>query len=139
MFSTVAGGFELSKILGQPVGPGKANWMAAAYSLTQSAFVLISGRLGAVYGHQKLLVLGGVVIVAFSVANAFCTTYSSFVAIRALTGVGGGILMPNAVATLTIMVPPGKVRNFTLATFAASPPCRSRDWCSDDGRFSSVF
>ncbi|KAI8648350.1 hypothetical protein LRP88_02194 [Fusarium phalaenopsidis] len=122
MFSTVAGGFELSKILGQPVGPGKANWMAAAYSLTQSAFVLISGRLGAVYGHQKLLVLGGVVIVAFSVANAFCTTYSSFVAIRALTGVGGGILMPNAVATLTIMVPPGKVRNFTLATFAASPP-----------------
>ncbi|UPL02881.1 hypothetical protein LCI18_013815 [Fusarium solani-melongenae] len=122
MFSTVAGGFELSKILGQPVGPGKANWMAAAYSLTQSAFVLISGRLGAVYGHQKLLLLGGVVIVIFSVANAFCTTYSSFVAIRALTGVGGGVLMPNAVATLTIMVPPGKARNFTLATFAASPP-----------------
>lgn len=30
--------------------------------------------------------------------------------------------MPNAVATLTIMVPPGKVRNFTLAIFAASPP-----------------
>ncbi|KAF5263962.1 hypothetical protein FOXYS1_5280 [Fusarium oxysporum] len=122
MFSTVAGGYELSKILGKPVGPGQANWMAAAYSLTQSAFVLISGRLGAVYGHQKLLLLGGVIIVTFSIANAFCNTYNAFIAIRALTGVGGGILMPNAVATLTIMVPPGKVRNFTLAIFAASPP-----------------
>ncbi|RKL43954.1 hypothetical protein BFJ70_g4266 [Fusarium oxysporum] len=122
MFSTVAGGYELSKILGKPVGPGQANWMAAAYSLTQSALVLISGRLGAVYGHQKLLLLGGVIIVTFSIANAFCNTYNAFIAIRALTGVGGGILMPNAVATLTIMVPPGKVRNFTLAIFAASPP-----------------
>ncbi|KAM0241435.1 hypothetical protein ACHAP5_007632 [Fusarium lateritium] len=122
MFSTVAGGYELSKILGKSVGPGQANWMAAAYSLTQSAFVLISGRLGAIYGHQNLLLLGGIIIVTFSIANAFCNTYTSFIAIRALTGVGGGILMPNAVATLTIMVPPGKVRNFTLAIFAASPP-----------------
>lgn len=30
--------------------------------------------------------------------------------------------MPNAVATLTILVPPGKARNLTLAAFAASPP-----------------
>lgn len=30
--------------------------------------------------------------------------------------------MPNAVATLTIMVPPGRARNITLATFAATPP-----------------
>ncbi|RBR18068.1 hypothetical protein FVER53590_04315 [Fusarium verticillioides] len=122
MFSTVAAGYELSKILGKPVGPGQANWMAAAYSLTQSAFVLISGRLGTVYGHQRLLLLGGIIIIAFSIANAFCNNYTSFIIIRAFTGVGGGILMPNAVATLTIMVPPGKVRNFTLAIFAASPP-----------------
>ncbi|OJJ38749.1 hypothetical protein ASPWEDRAFT_127484 [Aspergillus wentii DTO 134E9] len=122
MFSTVAGGFELSAQLGRAVGPGQANWMAAAYSLTQSAFVLISGRLGAIYGHQRLVLLGGTIIVVCSIGNAFCTTYDSFVAVRALTGVGGGIIMPNAVATLTIMVPPGKGRNFTLATFAASPP-----------------
>ncbi|CAI7618920.1 unnamed protein product [Penicillium viridicatum] len=121
-FSTVAGGYEFSARLGVEVGPGKANWMAAAYGLTQGSFVLISGRLGAVYGHQRLLILGGAILVVFSLANAFCNTYVSFIVMRALTGVGGGILMPNAVATLTIMVPPGKARNFTLATFAASPP-----------------
>lgn len=74
------------------------------------------------FGHHRLLLLGGAIIVVFSLVNAFCTTYSSFVAVRGLTGVGGGILMPNAVATLMIMVPPGKARNVTLATFAASPP-----------------
>ncbi|GAM36590.1 hypothetical protein TCE0_018f05791 [Talaromyces pinophilus] len=122
MFSTVAGGFELSAKLGHESKPGDANWMAAAYSLTQSAVVLITGRLGAIYGHTRLLLLGGIIIVSFSICNAFCNTYTSFIAIRALTGVGGGVVMPNAVATLTIMVPPGRARNVTLATFAATPP-----------------
>ncbi|KAJ5093600.1 MFS general substrate transporter [Penicillium angulare] len=122
MFSTVAGGYEFSARLGQKFGAGQANWMAAAYGLTQSAFVLISGRLGTIYGHQRLLLLGGAIFVIFSICNAFCNTYSSFIAVRALTGIGGGIMMPNAVAALTIMIPPGKTRNYTLALFAASPP-----------------
>jgi MFS family permease len=92
------------------------------FRLTQSAVVLITGRLGAIYGHTRLLLLGGIIIVIFSICNAFCNTYTSFIAIRALTGVGGGVVMPNAVATLTIMVPPGRARNVTLATFAATPP-----------------
>ncbi|KAL0263048.1 hypothetical protein SLS55_002023 [Diplodia seriata] len=122
MFSTVAAGFKFSEMLGHASAPGQSNWMAAAYSLTQSAFVLVSGRLGAVYGHKRMLLLGGAIIVVFSLINAFCTTYESFIALRALTGIGGGILMPNAVAMLTIMVPPGRMRNITLAAFAASPP-----------------
>ncbi|KAL3454444.1 major facilitator superfamily domain-containing protein [Aspergillus insuetus] len=122
MFSTVAGGFEFSRLLGVEFGHGQTNWMAAAYSLTQSAFVLISGRLGAVYGHSTLLLIGGAIIVVFSIINAFCITYTSFIAVRALTGIGGGILMPNAVAALTIMIPAGPARNLTLAVFAASPP-----------------
>lgn len=32
MFTTVAGGFKFSSELGRDVGPGQANWMAAAYS-----------------------------------------------------------------------------------------------------------
>lgn len=41
---------------------------------------------------------------------------------RALTGVGGGIFMPNAVSIITTMVPPGRSRNVVLGFFAASPP-----------------
>ncbi|KAJ5979087.1 MFS general substrate transporter [Penicillium viridicatum] len=137
-FSTVAGGCEFSARLGVEVGPGKANWMAAAYGLTQGSFVLISGRLGAMYGHQRLLILGGAILVVFSLANAFCNTYVSFIVMRALTGVGGGILVPNAVATLTIMVPPGKARNFTLATFAVSPPIGAMIGALIDGAVSCL-
>ncbi|KAH6896035.1 major facilitator superfamily domain-containing protein [Thelonectria olida] len=122
MFSTLAGGLEFSARLGSEATPGKANWMGAGFSLTQSAMVLISGRLGAIYGHNRCLLIGGSLIVIFSLANAFTTTYGSFVAMRAMTGVGGGILMPNAVASLMITTPPGPARNATLAIFAASPP-----------------
>ncbi|KAK7953911.1 major facilitator superfamily-domain-containing protein [Apiospora saccharicola] len=105
-FVTIAAGTTFTRDFGRKSGPGQANWMPASYSLTQGAFVLISGRMGAVYGHQRILLLGGVIIVVFSVANAFCGTYESFVAVRALTGVGGGLVMPNAVAMITIMLPP---------------------------------
>lgn len=48
--------------------------------LTQSAFVLVSGRLGAIYGHQRLFLIGGAFIAVFSLVNAFCTSYNAFVA-----------------------------------------------------------
>lgn len=69
-----------------------------------------------------MLLVGGAIMIVFSLTNAFCTTYESFVAVRAMTGIGGGIVMPNAVASLTVMIPPGTIRNVALATFAASPP-----------------
>ncbi|KAH7170000.1 major facilitator superfamily domain-containing protein [Dactylonectria macrodidyma] len=121
-FSTVAGGLAFSKDLGRGSGPGQSNWMAAAYPLTQGAFILITGRLGAVYGHKNLTLIGCSVFSIFSIVNAFCTGYESFIAARALTGIGGGLFMPNAVSTITITVPPGKSRNLLLGFFAASPP-----------------
>ncbi|KAK7414993.1 hypothetical protein QQX98_006226 [Neonectria punicea] len=121
-FVTFAGGLSFSADLGHGSGPGQSNWMAAAYPLTQGAFVLITGRLGAVYGHKQLTLLGCAIFAAFSLVNAFCTTYESFIAARALTGVGGGFFMPNAVSSITITVPPGRSRNLLLGFFAASPP-----------------
>ncbi|SCV47136.1 related to aminotriazole resistance protein [Fusarium fujikuroi] len=119
---TIVGGLPLSKDLGRESGPGKANWMAASYPLTQGAFVLVTGRLGAIYGHSQLTLLGCAIFTLFSLINAFTKTYDSFIAMRALTGVGGGIFMPNAVSIITTMVPPGRSRNVVLGLFAASPP-----------------
>ncbi len=58
----------------------------------------------------------------FSLLNGFCTNYNAFIAMRALTGVGGGIISPNAVAIVTMMLPPGRTRNITIGFFAASAP-----------------
>lgn len=93
--------------------------------MTQSTFVLISGRLGAIYGHQRLALIGLFLFGVASVANGFCRTFSSFVAVRALSGVGGGIYMPNAVTALGLMVPAGHKRTLLYGVFAAAPPIGS--------------
>lgn len=92
------------------------------YSLTQGAFVLISGRLGTIYGHQNTALVGLAIFAAFSFINGFCRSFEAFIAMRAFTGIGGGIFMPNAVTILALMVPPGKARNVLLGLFAAAPP-----------------
>lgn len=90
--------------------------------LTQGAFVLITGRLGSIYGHQTMVLIGSMLFITFSLANALCKTYNAFIAVRALSGIGGGIFMPNAVAIIMTMTPPGRTRNLTMGFFATSPP-----------------
>ncbi|KAL5339913.1 MFS general substrate transporter [Aspergillus crustosus] len=121
----LAAGLEISKALGAPVGPGKANWAAASYPLTQGTFVLISGRLGAKYGHGHILVAGAIWFTIFTLANGFCRSFVSFNACRALSGIGGALIMPNAVALISTTIPPGRVRNITLGFFGASAPIGS--------------
>lgn len=41
---------------------------------------------------------------------------------RALTGIGGAFMVPNALALLTINFPPGKMRNITVGFFGAMAP-----------------
>lgn len=58
----------------------------------------------------------------FSIANGFCRGFAPFVAVRALSGIGGGIYMPNAITALGLMVPPGPTRTLIYGIFAAAPP-----------------
>jgi MFS family permease len=57
-----------------------------------------------------------------TLANGFCNDYVSFNALRALSGIGGALIMPNAVALLSTTLPPGKMRNISLGFFGASAP-----------------
>ena len=120
--TTIAAGLSIAPSLGIAGEPSQANWIAAAYSLTQGTFVLISGRLGSIYGHKTLLLVGGAWFSICSLANGFCTSYISFTIARALTGIGGALIMPNAVAMISITVGPGRMRNLSVASFAASAP-----------------
>lgn len=96
-----------------------------ACRLTQGTFVLISGRLGAVYGHRHVLIGGAVWFVICSLANGFCKTFVAFNVARALSGIGGALIMPNAVALISTTIPPGRSRNVTLGFFGASGPIGS--------------
>lgn len=41
---------------------------------------------------------------------------------RALAGVGGAFILPNAIALLTTTFPPGKMRNISIGMFGAMAP-----------------
>ncbi|KAF2104461.1 MFS general substrate transporter [Rhizodiscina lignyota] len=119
--ATVSGGFKLGEELGI-TDVRLSNWIAASYQLTQGTFVLVSGRLGAVYGHKNMLLLGGIWFAFWSLINSFCANFFAFNIVRGLTGIGGALILPNAVAMIGITFPPGKMRNFCLGIFGAAAP-----------------
>ncbi|KAJ5424954.1 hypothetical protein N7465_000024 [Penicillium sp. CMV-2018d] len=119
-FAGIAGGSALSESLGAK--DTYASWIAASYALTQGTFVLVSGRLGDVYGHRELVLVGGAWLTVCTLANAFCNNFFAFVTMRALAGLGGALIMPNAVAMISSTNPPGRVRNLSLGLFGASAP-----------------
>ncbi|KAI9695120.1 MAG: hypothetical protein M1820_008888 [Bogoriella megaspora] len=120
-FTTIGGGLALARQLGVS-DPSKANWIAASYPLTQGTFVLISGRLGSIYSHKTMLLLGGAWFTIWSLVTSFCRSYLLFNIARGFTGIGGAFILPNAVAMLAITTPPGRMRNLSLGFFSASAP-----------------
>ena len=134
----MGGGFHVGKALGANT-PAQAGWFAASYPfvvpniyldiiltvmsrLTHGTFVLISGRLGAIYGHKYILMLGGMWWTVWSLINAFCGEIVSFNIARGLTGVGAGLIFPNAIAIIGTTFPPGRMRNISIAFFGAAAP-----------------
>lgn len=110
--------------IGRSVGASDAvsTWIAAAYPLTQGAFVLISGRMGTVFGHKNMMALGCAWWVFWTLATAYSKNIVGISVMRGLAGIGGGFIVPNALALFTITFPPGKQRNLGLALFAAMGP-----------------
>ena len=76
-------------------------WVINAYLLTFGGFLLLGGRLGDLFGHRRLFVIG---IILFTIASLLCglaNTQLLLVAARALQGIGGAVV--SAVALSLIM------------------------------------
>jgi EmrB/QacA subfamily drug resistance transporter len=76
-------------------------WVVNAYMLTFGGFLLLGGRLGDLYGHRRVFLIG---LVAFTVASMACglaQTQAMLVVARALQGLGGAVV--SAVALSLIM------------------------------------
>jgi MFS family permease len=80
------------------------------------------GRLGAVYGHKHVFTAGCVWWTLWAFCGGYSNDLISMCIMRALCGVGGGLMIPNIVALLGITFPPGKKRNLGFALFGAMAP-----------------
>jgi MFS family permease len=63
--------------------------------------VLVGGRVGAVYGHKRVAMLVGIWWVIFQIVNGFQRNLIAFAAVRALSGMGGAFMVPNAITLMT--------------------------------------
>ena len=76
-------------------------WVVNAYMLTFGGFLLLGGRLGDLYGHRRLFLIGLTVFTLASVACGLAGTQALLVAARAVQGLGGAVV--SAVALSLIM------------------------------------
>lgn len=117
-------GFNSSLSIADSLGASQiqAVWIAASYPLTSGTFVLMGGRVGAVHGHKKVMMAGCVWWIIWSLASGFANNIIALSFMRGLTGVGGGFIVPNALALLGLNFPPGKQRNLAMGLFGAMAP-----------------
>jgi EmrB/QacA subfamily drug resistance transporter len=66
-------------------------WVVNGYLLTYGGFLLLGGRLGDLFGHRRLFILGISVFTLASLACGLATTQWFLIAARSVQGVGGAV------------------------------------------------
>jgi EmrB/QacA subfamily drug resistance transporter len=66
-------------------------WVVNAYMLTFGGFLLLGGRLGDLYGHRRVFIIGITGFTTASVACGLSTTQSMLITARAVQGIGGAL------------------------------------------------
>jgi EmrB/QacA subfamily drug resistance transporter len=94
-------------------------WVVTTYLLTQGALMLTFGRLGDLWGHKRVYMVG---LVAFVTSSLLCGAAPStpfLVAARALQAVGASMVVSNMAAIMTRVFPPEQ-RGRALGTQATT-------------------
>jgi len=84
-------------------------WVVNAYLLTFGGFLLLGGRLGDLFGHRRLFLIGIALFTAASLACGLATSQAMLVSARAVQGVGGAIVSAVALSLIvTLFTEPGE-------------------------------
>jgi EmrB/QacA subfamily drug resistance transporter len=75
-------------------------WVVNAYLLTFGGFLLLSGRLGDIYGHRRLFLIGIALFTVASIACGVSTTPGLLVGARAVQGFGGAVVSAVALSLM---------------------------------------
>jgi EmrB/QacA subfamily drug resistance transporter len=80
-------------------------WVVNGYMLTFAGFLLLGGRLGDLYGHRLLFIVGLVTFTLASLACGLATSQSWLISARALQGLGGAVVSAIALSLITNLFP----------------------------------
>ncbi|SFB85131.1 DHA2 family efflux MFS transporter permease subunit [Collimonas sp. OK412] len=75
-------------------------WVVNAYMLTFGGFLLLGGRLGDLYGHRRLFLIGIALFTLASLACGLSTTQGFLLAARAVQGLAGAVVTSVALSLI---------------------------------------
>lgn len=83
-------------------------WLVSSYLLVNIVAQSPSGKLGDRWGHARMLQLGQLIFALGSVVGFLATTVPVLAAARILMALGGAVMVPAAMASVRIYMPPEK-------------------------------
>jgi EmrB/QacA subfamily drug resistance transporter len=92
-------------------------WVVNAYMLTFGGFLLLGGRLGDIFGHRKLFLLGITLFTLASLACGLATTQGTLIAARAIQGIGGAVVTAVALSLIMNMFTDGAERAKAMGVY----------------------
>jgi EmrB/QacA subfamily drug resistance transporter len=78
-------------------------WVVNAYLITFGGFLLLGGRLGDLFGHRRLFLLGITLFTAASLACGLASTQEFLVGARMMQGIGGAVVAVVALSLIMTM------------------------------------
>ena len=116
-------GTSLPRIVAVLGGMELFSWLFTAYMLAQTITIPIAGKMSDRVGRKPIFLAGMVLFMAGSLIAGFSTSMEMLIACRFIQGLGGGALIPVAMATVADLYAPqdrGKIQGMLGAVFALS-------------------
>jgi len=97
-------------------------WVVNAYLLTFGGFLLLGGRLGDLFGHRRLFLLGIGLFTLASLACGLASSQEMLIAARAVQGVGGAVVSAVALSLMMTLFtePAERAKAMGIFGFVAS-------------------
>lgn len=88
------------------LGMSSVQWLVAGYSLAMAVGLITGGRLGDIFGHKRMFLVG---VLGFVLASLLCASAPSeevLIASRVLQGLSGAVMLPQGFGLIKEMFPP---------------------------------
>ncbi|KAG0286195.1 hypothetical protein BGZ96_009643, partial [Linnemannia gamsii] len=92
-------------------------WILNAYTISFAGLLLVSGRLGDLFGHRRMFMFGLFWFALWALVVSFSTSPIMFILARALQGMGAAATVPTAMALIATTYPAGPERTKAFSIF----------------------
>lgn len=93
-------------------------WVVNIYALALATLIITAGRLGDLFGKQRLYVGGVLLFTVASFACGLAQDPTQLIILRGVQGVGAAMIMPQTLSIIADIFPPGK-RGVALGVWGA--------------------